>query len=126
MTEPAFGADLLERLRNEIEVDIETRATADAPPHRTIIWVVVDAQDRVLIRSYRGPGARWYREATSGTPTDLVVGGEVVPVAVEHARDEERVRACSAELERKYAGDPATPAMVRDEVLDTTLELHPA
>jgi hypothetical protein len=126
MTEPAFGADLLERLRHEIEVDIETRATADGPPHRTIIWVVVDAQDRVLIRSYRGAGARWYREATSGTPTALVVGGQLVPVAVEHVRDEERILVCSAELERKYAGDPATPAMVRDEVLDTTLELHPA
>ncbi len=126
MTEPAFDADLLDRLRREIEVEIETRPAADAAPHRTIIWVVVDAKDRVLIRSYRGAGARWYREATSGTPTALVVGGQVVPVTVEHARDEERIQACSAELERKYAGDPATPAMVREEVLDTTLELHPA
>lgn len=122
MTEPAFHGELLERLRSEIE----TRPADDAPPHRTIIWVVVDARDRVLIRSYRGAGARWYREATSGTPTALVVGDEVVAVSVEHARDAERIRTCSAELERKYAGDPATPAMVRDEVLDTTLELHPA
>jgi hypothetical protein len=126
MTEPTFGADLLDRLRREIEVDIETRATAEAQPHRTTIWVVVDAEDRVLIRSYRGAGARWYREATRGTPCALVVGDEVVPVTVEHARDAERVRVCSEELERKYAGDPATPAMVRDEVLDTTLELLPA
>lgn len=125
MTE-RFGSELLERLRGEIEVDIETRSALNAPPRRTIIWVVVDTKDRVLVRSYRGAGARWYREATSGTPTALVVDGEVVPVAVEHATDEDRVRACSAELERKYAGDPATPAMVRDEVLDTTLELHPA
>jgi len=125
MTEPSFGAELLERLRQQIEVEIETRPAADAQPHRTIIWVVVDSLNRVLIRSYRGPGARWYREATSGTSTALVVGDEVVPVTVEHARDAERIRACSAELERKYAGDPATPAMVRDEVLDTTLELHP-
>jgi hypothetical protein len=126
MTEHRFPADLLERLRHEIEVRIETRLSADAKPHRTIIWVVVDAEDRVLVRSYRGARARWYREATSGTPTALVIDGEVVPVTVEHARDDERIRACSAELERKYAGDPATPAMVRDEVLDTTLELHPA
>ena len=126
MTEAAFGAPLLERLRHEIEVDIETRPAAGEAPRRTTIWVVVDAQDRVLIRSYRGAGARWYREATSGTPTSLVVGGRVVPVTVEHARDEERIQACSAELERKYAGDPATPAMVRDEVRDTTLELHSA
>jgi len=126
MTEPAFSPDVLDRLRHEIEVHIETRPTADAPPHRTIIWVVVDAQDRVLVRSYRGATARWYREAMSGTPVALVVEAEVVPVAVEPARDEDRIRACSVELERKYAGDPATPAMVRDEVLDTTLELHPA
>lgn len=125
MTEHGFRAELLERLRHEIEVDIETRRAADAPPHRTIIWVVVDAQNRVLVRSYRGAGARWYREATSGTPTALVIGDEVVSVTIEHARDEDRIRACSAELERKYAGDPATPAMVRDEVLDTTLQLRP-
>lgn len=126
MAERAFPSDLLDRLRDQVEVNIETRRTADAPPHRTIIWVVVDAKDRVLIRSYRGAGARWYREATSGTPASLVIGHEVVPVAVEHAGDEERIRACSLELERKFAGDPATPAMVRGEVLDTTLELHPA
>lgn len=126
MTEPTFSKDLLERLRQEIRVQIETRPAAGAQPHRATIWVVVDAQDRVLIRSYRGPGARWYREATSGTPTALVVGGEVVPVTVEHATDDERIRACSAELERKYAGDPSTPGMVRDEVLGTTLELYPA
>ncbi|MGZ8482222.1 MAG: DUF2255 family protein [Candidatus Limnocylindria bacterium] len=126
MTEPAFAADVLHRLRHEIEVEIETHPTGGAPPHRTIIWVVVDAKDRVLIRSYRGAMARWYREATSGTPAALVLGAEVLPVTVEHAPDEEGIRACSAELERKYAGDPATPAMVRRNVLDTTLELHPA
>ena len=126
MTDPMFDPALVERLRREIEVEIETRATAGAPPHRTIIWVVVDDRGRVLVRSYRGATARWYREATGGAPVALVVADEVVPVSVEHARDEDRVRSCSVELERKYAGDPATPAMVRDEVLDTTLQLHPA
>jgi hypothetical protein len=126
MIERAFDAALLDRLRDEIEVDLETRAGADSPSHRTTIRVVVDAQDRVLIRSYRGAGARWYREATSGTPATLVIGDEAVQVAVEHARDRERIQACSAELVSKYAGDPATPAMVGDDVLDTTLELRPA
>ncbi len=44
---------------------------------------------------------------------------------VPHATDPERVTAYSAELERKYAGNRATPAMVADEVLETTLELLP-
>jgi len=126
MTDPSFAPGVLDRLRREIEVDIETRAAADARPHRTTIWVVVDERDRVLVRSYRGATARWYREATTGTPAALVIGDAVLPVTVDPARDEDRIRACSAELERKYAGDPATAAMVRDEVLDTTLELRPA
>lgn len=126
MTDSPFADDLLERLRHEVEVDIETRSKPEGPPHRAIIWVVVDAKDRVLVRSHRGATARWYREATSGTATALVIGDDVVPVTVEHARDQGRIDACSAELERKYAGDPATASMVRDDVLDTTLELHPS
>jgi hypothetical protein len=121
-----FGSALLERLRTEIEVRIETRTASGGPVHRTIIWVVVDDRDRVLIRSYRGASARWYREALSGTEVALIVGRERLPVTVEHATDADRVASCSRELERKYAGDPATPAMLRADVLDTTLELHPA
>jgi hypothetical protein len=34
------------------------------------------------------------------------------------------VRRASEALERKYAGDPATPSMVRHEILDTTLRLE--
>lgn len=121
-----FSADILTRLRTEREVLIETRAGPDAPEHRTIIWVVVDEVDRVLIRSYRGAGARWYREAIGSGIAALIVDDASVPVRLESATDAERVTAASLELERKYAGDPATASMVRDEVLATTLELHPA
>jgi len=124
MTEPAFVADTLARLRDELEVRIETRSQRGAV-HSTIIWVVVDASDRVLVRSYRGAGARWYREAVTARSAILVANGTSIPVRVEAAVDPERVESCSDELERKYAGDPATAAMVADEVLDTTLELHP-
>ena len=124
MTDAGFDADTLTRLRDEQEVRIETRR-ARGNLHRTIIWVVVDASDRVLMRSYRGAGARWYREATAASAAALVIGASTIPVRLEPATDPERLAACSAELERKYAGDPATPAMVRDEVLDTTIELHP-
>jgi hypothetical protein len=44
-----FAPDLLERLRGEEEVRIETSRGPDAPAHRTIIWIVVDRQDRVLV-----------------------------------------------------------------------------
>ena len=125
MTEATLDAATVARLRDELEVRIETRGPR-GDVHRTIIWVVVDASDRVLIRSYRGARARWYREAITAGSASLILKGSTIPVRVESAVDPERVAACSAELERKYAGDPATAAMVAEDVLDTTLELHPA
>jgi hypothetical protein len=120
-----FTTSVVDRLRTAKEVRIETLG-ADGQLHRTIIWVVVDEAGRVLARSYRGAGARWYREALSGRPVAVETGEETVAVRVEPATDDGRISAYTAELERKYAGDPATPAMVRPDVLDTTIELHPA
>jgi hypothetical protein len=125
MPEARFAPPTLERLRDAREVEISTRGGADGPEHRTVIWVVVDDEGRVLVRSYRGPGARGYREALAGTGAALVVDGTPLPVGVLGAADPERVASCSTELLSKYAGDPAARAMVRDEVLGTTLELVP-
>lgn len=117
--------DLRQRLAEEPEIRIRTRA-ADGTVHRTIIWPVVDDAGRILIRSYRGASARWFREATSGRLVELELPDQTIaPVDVERAPDTDRVTACSRGFEVKYAGDPATPAMVADAVLDTTLELRP-
>jgi hypothetical protein len=126
MTDPRFDAETLDRLRRERRVRIETRRHRGGPVHRTTIWIVVDDAGRVMIRSWRGAGARWYREATGGEATALIVGRDTIRVSVARATDAERVASCSRELEAKYAGDPATKEMVADEILDTTLELSPA
>jgi hypothetical protein len=124
--ERSFSPADLARLRAEREVEIETSAAEGEPVHRTIIWVVVDRQDRVLIRSYRGPGARWFREATENPVARLHAGDGAIPVRVNLGADADRIESCSDGLLRKYAGDAATPRMVADEVLRTTLELTPA
>lgn len=125
MTDGGFDPAVLELLRAEREVTIVT-AAADGRPHRAIIWVVVDGRDRVLVRSWRGARARWYREAVGRSTVELEVGGRSVTVMAVIATDAERVHACSAGLEAKYAGDPSTPGMLREAILDTTLELRPA
>lgn len=124
MTEPAFEVATIARLRDLIEVDIETRSAGGAA-HRATIWVVVDASDRVLVRSWKGPGARWYREAVSAGSAALALDGTTLPVRVERATDPARIASCSEELLANYAGDPAARSTVRDEILDTTLELRP-
>ncbi len=121
----SFPPEILDALRGAEEVEIETQAAPEAPVHRTIIWVMVDDQERVLIRSVRGVRGRWYREAVAHPDCTLSVGDVDVPVRAEPAADRDRVAAASAQLAVKYAGDPSLGSMLRADVLETTLELLP-
>jgi hypothetical protein len=121
----SFDPDVLDRLRDAGTVRIQTQRGPDAPEHRTIIWIVVDDRDRVLVRSVRGARGRWYREALANPECTVWIRGVGVEVRAEPASDPDRVAATSAALEAKYAGDPSLRSMLRDDVLDTTLELLP-
>ena len=111
--------DLIDRTE---EVDIETNG-ADGAVHRTIIWAVVDDGD-VFVRSYRGPNARWYREALADPSVALHVDGQRLPVTAVLASDADSIERTSAGILRKYAGDPAAKAMVAPELLDLTIRLE--
>ncbi|HZM73695.1 MAG TPA: DUF2255 family protein [Candidatus Polarisedimenticolia bacterium] len=106
------------------EVRIETRA-ADGAVHRTIIWVMVEGGE-VYIRSYRGPTARWYREALERPDVALHVSKRRIPFRAVPATDAASIAACSAGLERKYRRSYSLGAMLREDVLGTTLRLDPA
>lgn len=125
MTEPnaSLSADDLRLLARTAEVDIETHA-ADGTRHHTIIWVVV-VDGVAYVRSYRGPTARWYREVVADPAGAIVADGRRIEVRAVPATDDASVAACSRGLEAKYAGDPATPAMVSAPNLPTTLRLEP-
>jgi hypothetical protein len=119
-----LAREVLERLATTKEVRIETRRPPDGPVHRTIIWVVVDGE-RAYVRTYLGARSRWYREALAAPDCTLWVGREAVPVRVAPATAPEQIAAVSHGFEAKYPRSQSTSAMVRDEVLDTTLELLP-
>jgi hypothetical protein len=119
-----FGADDLAMLREEQEVEIDTARSAAGPRHMTTIWVVVDDQDRVLIRSYRGATARWYREAIARPDCRLHAAGRMLEVRATVADDAERMAACSDGLRLKYTGQAGVRSMVSAH-LETTLELVP-
>jgi hypothetical protein len=119
-----FAPEVLERLETTKEVRIETRRPPDGPVHRTIIWVVVDGE-RAYVRTYLGAGSRWYREALAAPGCTLWLGRDAVPVRVVAATEPEQIAAVSRGFEAKYPRSQSTSAMVRDEVLGTTLELLP-
>jgi hypothetical protein len=121
-----FDKDTIQSLATIDEVDIETRAGADAPAHRVTIWVVLDG-DAVYVRSVRGTRGRWYREATAYPQAVLHVSGRTLPVQIESVGDAATIARVSDAIMRKYARWPNDArAMVRDEVLMTTLRLQPA
>jgi hypothetical protein len=120
----SFSAEaraLLERLE---EVEIETQPP-EGPVHRTIIWTVVDGDD-VYIRSVRGAGGRWYREALANPAVAIHADGTRLAATAIPAGDPQSIERASAGFLRKYAGDPAASSMVRADNLPTTLRLEPA
>ncbi len=122
----AFAADVAARFRKANTVTIETSSGAGKPVHRTIIWIVADASGRAFVRSVRGHRGRWYRELVANPSGAVFVGGHRIPVRAAPA-DETGIDACSGLLREKHATAKASLAsMLRDEVLDTTLELEPA
>jgi hypothetical protein len=119
----SFGREDLQRLAAAEEVEIETQAP-DGPVHRTVIWIVVDGTE-AFIRSFRGPTARWYREALANPAVAVHVDGRRLPATAIAATDPDSIERVSAGFWAKYPNDPATRAMVGPDNLPTTLRLEP-
>jgi hypothetical protein len=123
----SFDTETLHLLDETDEVRIETRRDADSPIHRTIVWVIV-VEGEVFVRSVRGARGRWYREISSNPEGALHVGERRIPVRATPAADETAVDAASEAYSNKYeeAWPGPTAAMLRPDVLPTTLKLSPA
>jgi hypothetical protein len=121
-----FDPETLGLWDDTAEVHIETTRGDQAPVHRTIIWIVVDDQD-AYVRSVRGPTGRWYRELQANPHGAVHAGGGRVAVDAQPASDPATVARVSALLRAKYEErwPGPTAAMVREEVLPTTLRLTP-
>jgi len=123
----SFDTETLRILDETKEVYIETRRDGDSPEHRTIIWVVV-VEDEVFVRSVRGQRGRWYREISSNPEGAMHVEDDRIPVHATPATDGPTVDAVSDAFRSKYeeSSPGPTAAMVRPEILPTTLKLSPA
>jgi hypothetical protein len=122
----SFDPEILALWNDSAEIQIETSRGGEAPVHQTVIWIVVDG-DAVFVRSVRGPAGRWFRELQANPHGAVIAGGQHVGVAAQPATDAATVARVSELLRAKYATrwPGPTDAMLRDEVLPTTLRLTP-
>jgi hypothetical protein len=85
---------------------------------------VVDGDD-VFVRSWKGAGARWFRETSANPEVALVAGDQRIPATAVSAIDAESIRRCSDGFLAKYRNSKSALSMVADDILDTTLRLDP-
>jgi hypothetical protein len=104
------------------EVLIET--SGERGSKRTIIWVVVD-RGEVFVRSVLGEKGHWYRRAVADPEASLIVNGEQHRFRAIPAHDDASVERASNGFRAKYRPGRSLDAMIRDEVLATTLRLDP-
>jgi hypothetical protein len=116
-----FDTDILRQLHACQEVAIRTERHHDSA---VVIWVVV-ADDEVFVRSVRGSKGRWYRDLAAGGSATLEFAGGRLEVRASPANDADSIARASREYLRKYQPSPYAQAMVRAEVLPTTLKLEP-
>ena len=116
--------DLLWKLAESDEVDIETRRDGKSPVHRTTIWIV-PLQAGVYVRSYKGKKGRWYQEALANPRVTIRVGRRKVEARAEPEKNPTIIRAVSAGYREKYGErwPDETAPMLRRSVLPTTLRL---
>ena len=116
-----FDADILRELRDSQEVAIRTERH---PNTAVVIWVAVP-DDEVFVRSVRGTKGRWYRDLSAGGPATLEFARRQLAVQAIPVSDPAVVATASQEYLRKYQPSPYAQAMVRSDVLPTTLRLEP-
>src|ERR1700730_4159475 len=114
-----FDADIVCELRDLQEVAIRTEKH---PNTAVVIWVAV-AHEEVFVRSVRGTKGRWYRDLAAGGPATLEFAGRPLAVQAIAVREPTPVARASQEYLQKYQPSPYAQAMVRSDVLPTTLRL---
>jgi hypothetical protein len=125
-TAPKRAEDLLWKIAESDEVDIETRRDGKSPLHRVTVWIV-PIEDGVYVRSFKGKRGRWYQEALANPLVTVGVGRRKVNVRAEPERNSHVIRAVSAGYRKKYGErwPDDTEPMLKRSVVPTTLRLTP-
>ncbi len=118
--------DLLWKIAESDEVEIETRRDPKSPLHRVTIWIV-PTEYGVYVRSFKGKKGRWYQEALANPLVTVRLGRRKVSIRGEPEHNPLVLRAVNAAYRKKYGErwPDETKPMLRRSVIATTLRLTP-
>ena len=120
-----FADDVIARLAEVREVDIETIGRRSGLTRRTTTWVVVD-EGVPYVRSEFGDAGQWYRNALADPSLGLVVDGRRLAATATLVTDPALWRRISDGFRAKYGRGSAVGEMVDPAIEPMTLALSPA
>jgi deazaflavin-dependent oxidoreductase (nitroreductase family) len=120
-----FADDILARLAEAREVDIETTGRRSGLPRRTTTWVVVD-EGVPYVRSEFGDAGHWYRNALAEPRLGLILDGRRLAATSTLVTDPAQWRRVSDGFRTKYGRRSGVREMVDPAVEPMTLALSPA
>jgi hypothetical protein len=120
------GEDLLWKIAESDEVEIETRRDTKSPLHRVTIWIV-PTEEGVYVRSYKGKRGRWYQEALANPLVSIRLGRRQVKARAEPEHNPLLIRAVNVAYRKKYGErwPDETQAILKRSLLRTTLRVTP-
>jgi hypothetical protein len=119
-----FHGDVLNRLAQTAEIEIDAPRPETALIQPRTIWVVV-VGDHAFVRSWKGNAGRWFQEVRAHAKAIVYLDGHPIPVRAFPVSDEATIAQVSDAYRRKYYEDPFMSSMLREEILPSTLRLEP-
>jgi deazaflavin-dependent oxidoreductase (nitroreductase family) len=120
-----FPDEIVERLAETREIDIETTGRRSGLRRRTTTWVVVD--DGVpYVRSEFGDAGQWYRNARAEPRLGIILDGRRLEATATLVTDPAQWRRVSDGFRTKYGRSSAVAEMVDPAVEPMTLAVSPA
>jgi deazaflavin-dependent oxidoreductase (nitroreductase family) len=118
--------DVLERIDEAQEIDIETTGRRSGKPRRATVWVVV-VDDAPCARSEYAERGQWYQNALANPDVGIWVDGRRIPAKATKVTDGERLRRVSEAIRTKYSHhDEGVVEMTAPNVEQATVCFTPA
>jgi deazaflavin-dependent oxidoreductase (nitroreductase family) len=118
--------DVLERIDEAQEIDIETTGRRSGEPRRATVWVVV-VDDAPCVRSEYAERGQWYQNALANPDVAIWVDGRRIPARATKVTDPEVLRRVSEAIRTKYSRHAAgVDEMVAPNVELATVSFTPA
>jgi len=120
-----FPEEILGRLAEVRQIEVETIGRRTGLTRRATVWVVAD-DGLAYVRSEFGDAGQWYRNALVDPRIGVVVDGQRHEALATPVPDRALWDRVSDAFRAKYRGSQSLSVMIRPEVEPMTLALSPA